>query len=152
MRKILIFNLLMTALLFSQVCTAEEEHHRHHVALAGGIAWHDSKNSGFLGVDYVYRFKGPWTAGVFYEEVSGDFDVRALGLIIGRQFDSGWKIAAGPGLEYKINKDKTLKLFRVTTGYDWTNGNWTMGPIATADLIEGGEHTYYVGLAVGYGF
>lgn len=153
MRKVLVFNLLITALLCVRVYAAdEEEHHRHHVAIAGGAAWHDGHNSGYLGVDYVYRFNGPWAAGVFYEEVSGDFDVRAWGLIIGRYFESGWKIGVGPGAEYKIKKDKTLALFHISTGYDWRKGNWTMGPVATVDFIEGGEHTYYLGLAVGYGF
>lgn len=131
---------------------AEEGSHRHHVAVAAGAAAHNSETSAYLGVDYVYRFSGPWAVGVFYEEVSGDFDLRALGVSVGRYFDSGWKLAGGIGAEYKIKKDKTLALVHLTAGYDWHIGNWSVGPTATVDFIENGEQTYYLGVSVGYGF
>lgn len=47
---------------------ADESSHNHHVAIAGGAAWHDSKTSGFVGIDYIYVFKNKWGLGVFYEE------------------------------------------------------------------------------------
>ena len=70
--------MLVTVVITAPALAAEEEgHHRHHVAVAGGLARNDSKTSGFLGVDYFYRFGEQWAAGIFLEEVSGDFDIRA---------------------------------------------------------------------------
>ena len=58
----------------------------------------------------------------------------------------------GPGVERKLDKDKTLVLFRLQGGYDWHFGDWSLGPVATIDLIEDGNTTYYAGIAVGYGW
>jgi len=146
------FLVLAVVFMITPSFAADGSHHKHHVAVAGGLARNNDQSSGYLGVDYVYRFSGPWAAGVFYEEVSGDFDIRAWGLTFGRYFDSGWKIGAGPGAEYKFKKNKTLALFHVSGGYDWHMGNWSIGPVATLDFIEGGEQTYYLGMSIGYGF
>ena len=67
-------------------------------------------------------------------------------------FDNGLKLGAGPGAEHKLKKNKTLGLFHLSTGYDWHNGNWSIGPVATLDLIEGGDETFYLGVSGGYGF
>lgn len=147
-----VFSVLLALVGTVQTVSAEDAEHRHHVAAAVGGAAHDNKTSAYIGVDYMYRFSGSWAAGVFLEEVSGDFDVRAWGVTVGRYFDNGWKLGAGIGAEYKIKKDKTLSLIHIDSGYDWHFGNWTVGPTATIDLIEGGEHTYYLGAALGYGF
>jgi hypothetical protein len=152
MGRIYLSILLIFSVVYIETGYAAEDRHSHHAAVAGGVAWHDSKSSAFIGVDYLYRFRNNWGLGVFYEEVSGDFDVQAWGLNAVRFFDSGFKIGGGLGGEHKIKKDKTLGLARLTTGYDWHRGNWSYGPIATADFIEGGEHTYYMGFALGYGW
>jgi hypothetical protein len=131
---------------------AEESSHANHVALATGGAWHGSKSSVFLGADYVYRFENDFGLGAFYESVSGDFDLQAYGLIFGKYFESGWKVAVGPGVEKKIDKDHTLLLFHVSGGYDWHFGNWSVGPVATYDMIEDNSNTVYLGVALGYGF
>ena len=62
----------LLSLLFAcfNVQAAEDGHHPHHVALAGGISWHDSKNSAYLGADYVYSWENGWGVGGFYEEVT----------------------------------------------------------------------------------
>jgi len=44
-------------ILFTSQAKAEEAHHPHHVAIAFGGAGHASKTSGFVGLDYAYRFK-----------------------------------------------------------------------------------------------
>ena len=145
--------MLVTVVITAPSLAAEGEgHHRHHVSVSGGLAINDSKTSGFVGVDYFYRFGEQWAAGVFFEEVSGDFEVRAWGFTVGRHFNSGWKVGAGAGAEYKFDKDQTLGLVHISAAYDWHRGNWTIGPTATIDFIEGGHQTYYLGLAVGYGF
>ena len=134
------------------VANAEETHHRNHVAVGTGITWHDSHDSAYLGVDYVYRISDNYGVGAFYEEVSGDFDLRAYGLTFGRYFANGWKIGAGAGVERKLKDNKTLFLFHVSTGYDWHRGSWTFGPTASIDFIEDSSTSYYLGVAVGYGF
>ena len=130
----------------------EEAHHKHHVAAGGGMTWHHDHNSAYLGFDYVYRFDSNFAVGAFYEEVSGDFDLRAYGLIFGKYFANGWKVGVGPGVENKITHDKTLLLFHVSTGFDWHHGNWTFGPTATIDFIEDSSSSYYLGFSVGRGF
>jgi len=131
---------------------AEENAHPHHVAVATGGAWNGSESSVFLGADYAYRFKNNFGAAIFLERVSGDFELLAYGISGGYFFDNGWKIAAGPGVEKKLKKNKTLLLFHVTTGYDWHIGNWSVGPVATYDFIENNTNTLYLGVSAGYGF
>jgi len=134
------------------VIAAENEHHPHHVGIAAGAARHDGKNSGFLGLDYTYRFPSDFAATVFYEEVRGNFDIQVFGVSFGKYFDNGWKAATGPGIETKLKNDKNLFLWHVTAGYDWHRGNWSFGPIATIDFIEDASNTFYLGFGVGYGF
>ena len=143
--------IIVTALLLVQAADAAEDGgaHPHHLSVATGVARFDGKTSAFLGIDYTYRFKDPWAVGLFLEEVSGDFDLRAWGVSLGRYFDSGWKVGAGIGAEYKFKSDKTLGLVHVTAGYDWHFGNWSFGPVGTVDFIEGGDQTYYLGAALG---
>ena len=129
-----------------------DNHHPHHLALATGISWHDSKNSAYVGADYVHSWENGWGVGVFYEEVSGDFDLQVIGLLISRNFQNGWKLNFGPGVEHKLKKNKNLALFRLQTGYDWHSRHWSWGPQLTVDLIEDGNTTYYAGFSVGYGW
>ena len=131
---------------------AEDGHHPHHAALATGVSWHDSKSSVYLGADYVYSWENGWGVGGFYEEVNGDFDLQVIGLLVSRNFHNGWKFNFGPGVERKLDKDKTLALFRLQAGYDWHSGSWSWGPQLTVDLIEDGNTTYYAGFSVGYGW
>ena len=87
----------------------EDGHHPHHIAIAGGAARHNDENSGYLGVDYTYRFKNDYLVGAFAEEVSGDFNIRAFGLIFGRYFGDGWKVGTGPGVETKLKNNTSPK-------------------------------------------
>lgn len=130
---------------------AEEGHHPHHIAISGGAAWHNDESSRYLGVDYLYRLKNDYLVGVFAEDVSGDFNIRALGLIFGRYFGHGWKVGTGPGVETKLKNNKNLFLWHISGGYDWHRGNLSFGPVIAYDLIEDASNTVYVGLSVGYG-
>ena len=145
------FIILLTAFHVS-VVPAKEAHHPHHLGVAFGGAGHGSETSGFLGLDYMYRFKNDVAAFLFFEGVSGDFEVEAYGAGIGKYFDSGWKISAGPGVEKKLKSGENLNLFHVSTGYDWHSGHWSYGPTATVDFIEQSHDTYYLGWTFGYGF
>ena len=131
---------------------AEDGHHPHHVAIAGGAARHSSKNSVYIGADYAYRFQNDYLVGVFAEEVRGDFDIRAFGLIFGRYFGNGWKVGTGPGVETKLKSNKNLFLWHVSGGFDWHRGNWSYGPVVAYDFIENASNTAYLGFSVGYGF
>jgi hypothetical protein len=137
---------------FAPLAISAGSEHPHHIAIATGGAQHHGENSVYLGVDYIYRFKNDYAAGVFFENVSGDFDLRAYGLTFGKYFSNGLKLGAGPGVEKKIEKNKTLLLFHVSGGYDWHVDHWSFGPVATIDFIEDNSQTYYLGFAVGYGF
>lgn len=131
---------------------AEEVYHPHHVGVAFGGAGHGSETSGYLGLDYSYRFKNDLALFLFAEDVSGDFEVQAYGFGIGMFFDSGWKMGAGPGVEKKLKSGENLNLFHISAGYDWHKGNWSYGPVANIDFIEQNHDTYYLGWTIGYGF
>ena len=149
----LLTSLTALCLFFSELLLASEEPHQsNHLAIAGGVGWHDSESSAFLGIDYIYSISPSWGLGAFYEEVNGDFDLQAWGLLAKRSWESGFSFAFGPGYEYKLAKDKTLFLFRLQGGYSWHSGSWSFGPVITADLIEDGNSTYYAGFTVGYGW
>ena len=134
------------------VQAAGDAHHPHHVALVGGYSWHGNEESVYVGADYVYSFPSGLTLGGFIEDVRGDFDLQAVGVMVGKQFQSGFKISAGPGVEYKIKKDKYLGLVRAMVGYDWKFGSFTVGPALSYDWIEDASNTTYLGLQFGYGF
>ncbi len=147
--------LLTVSTLVLLICVpahSADEHHPHHVGVTGGIAGHDSKASGFIGLEYSYRFKNDWAALVFTEQVRGDFDVDLFGIGAIKHFANGFKIAAGPGVERKIKKNKTLFLIHVGVGYDWHSGSWSYGPVVAIDFIEDSNQVYYAGFGFGYGF
>jgi len=152
MLNILKFGAVLLLLFSAHVAASEESHHPNHLAVAGGIGWHDSKSSAFLGVDYMHSFANGWGLGAFYEEVNGDFNLQAWGVVAKRSWSNGFSLTFGPGYEYKLDKDKILFLFRFQGGYAWHAGHWSYGPIITADLIEDGNSTYYAGFTVGYGW
>ncbi len=110
---------------------SEDGHHPHHIAISGGAAWHNDESSAFLGVDYAYRFTNDYLVGAFAEEVRGDFDIGAFGLILGRYFGDGWKVGTGPGVETKLKNNKNLFLWHESGGYDWHHGNWSFGPVVS---------------------
>jgi hypothetical protein len=149
---------LIRAVLFSLLVfivfpvQADDARHPHHIGVALGGAGHGSETSGYLGLDYSYRFKNNLALFLFAEDVSGDFEVQAYGFGLGKFFDSGWKIGAGPGVEKKLKSGKNLNLFHISAGYDWHTGNWSYGPVANIDFIEQSQDTYYLGWTIGYGF
>lgn len=132
--------------------TAAEGHHPHHVAIGYGYARHGSKDSDFVGVDYVYTFPSNITVGGYYEDVRGEFNIQAFGIEFGKKYASGFKFSFGPGVETKLKDDKNLLLFRTKVGFDWHHNRFSYGPFVSYDLIEDATDTLYLGVAVGYGF
>ena len=131
---------------------AADGSHPHHVAAAVGVARHNGKNSEFWGADYAYTFSNKVYVLGFYEQVRGEFNISAFGVLVGKHFGHGWKAAIGPGVETKLKSGKNLALLRTTIGYDWHNGSWSYGPVLNYDVIEDASDTLYLGFAVGYGF
>ena len=153
LRKICsVHSLCLLVFVSASSAASEEIHSTNHLAIAGGVGWHDSESSVFLGMDYVRSVSKLWGLGAFYEEVNGDFDLQAWGLLAKASWENGLSFAFGPGYEYKLAKDKTLFLFRLQGGYSWHSGSWSFGPVVTADLIEDGNSTFYAGFTVGYGW
>jgi hypothetical protein len=149
-RNILLLLLLLVASRAGYA--AERSHHPHHVAAATGYSWHGNEESVYAGVDYVYSFQNGFTVGAFIEDVRGDFDLQAVGVLFGKKWSNGFSLSAGPGVEYKIKKDKHLFLVRATAAYNWHFSNWSIGPIFSYDAIEDASNATYLGIAVGYGF
>jgi hypothetical protein len=150
----LVLGILMCILapFLTSAAMSGEAHHPHHIAAGTGYSWHGDKESIYTGVDYVYSFTNGFTIGAFLEDVRGDFDLQAVGILFGKKWSNGLKLSVGPGVEYKIEKDEKLLLLRATAAYDWHIGNWTVGPILSYDTIEDVSNTTYLGLTVGYGF
>ncbi len=139
-------------MLLSPSVMSADEHYSHHVAVVTGWSWHGNEEAVYLGADYVYNFANRVTLGAFIEGVSGDYELQAVGIMLGRTFANGFKFSVGPGVEYKVKKDQTLGLFRATLAYDWHIGRWSVGPTVSHDWIEDASDTTYAGLAVGYSF
>ena len=61
------------------------------------------------------------------------------------------RFIAGPGVEFTEKKNKFA--FRLGVSYLFSlGGHWSLGPEAFLDLIETGENTWLLGVAIGYGF
>jgi hypothetical protein len=144
--------LLLVLLISQSVYAADNDHHPHHVAVATGYSWHGDEESVYTGVDYLYGFANGFTVGAFLEDVRGDYDLQAVGVLFGKQWENGFSLSAGPGVEYKIKKDQHLLLLRTTLAYNWHFSNWSVGPILSYDTIEDASNTTYFGIALGYGF
>jgi len=134
------------------VYAAEDGSHPHHVAVVVGAARHNGKNSVAWGADYAYTFDNNVFLQGFYEQVRGEFNISAFGVLIGKHFGHGWQAGIGPGVETKLKSGKNLAMLRMTIAYDWHFGNWSIGPGLTYDVIEDASDTVYLGVGVGYGF
>lgn len=145
----ILFAMLVT---LSQSARSAEEYLPHHITVTTGYSWHGDEESVYTGVDYIYSFRNNVTLAAFVEDVRGDFDLQAVGLLVGKKWHNGFQISIGPGVEYKIEKDKYLMLLRATAAYQWHFGSWSAGPVVSYDTIEDASNTTYVGVGVGYGF
>ena len=132
-------------------------HSRHHVALFLG-AGVETKRSGenesafAIGGEYEYRFREKWGIGAAVEGLGRD-TIRDGVFVVPISFhpSGGWRLFAGPGVEFTEHEDKPL--VRVGAGYTFhLDGHWSISPEIVGDLISGGAQTWLVGVAIGYGF
>ena len=134
-----------------------DKSHPHHLGLLAGWATEskegrDDENGFALGLEYEYRFHEKWGVGAVLEALGQD-TVRNWLLVFPVSLHPGgnWRLVAGPGIESTPKKDKFA--FRFGVGYHiGIGGNWSLNPEAFLDLIETGENTWVLGLALGYAF
>ena len=138
------------------VPAADDGHadHRHHLAVAGGVAYkaEKPKSAWFLGLDYEYRLNPTLGLGAYYEETLGDFDLQALGVMLFVHPTDGLKLGVGAAVERKFGENKRKALIRLKAAYDFHAGSVTWGPMAAWDLIEDQSNVVYVGIGIGFGF
>ncbi|MCX2983373.1 hypothetical protein EYC98_21135 [Halieaceae bacterium IMCC14734] len=147
---------LLILVLTSKTALAAGDIPYHHLAvvLAGGVekkSDHD-ENTSMAGLEYEYRFSAKLGIGAVYEEL-GEDAVRNQAVILPLSIHPGghWRIFTGPGYEWHGSKEKYL--WRLGGGYEFNiGGHWSLAPEASVDMIENGDSTWLLGLALGYHF
>jgi hypothetical protein len=135
----------------------EGGHSRHHVALFFGAGvetkrdGHDESAFAIGGV-YEYRFHEKWGVGAAVEGLGSDTIRDAvIALPISFHPSGGWRLFAGPGVEFTDHADKAL--VRVGAGYEFhLHERWSITPEIVGDFISGGAQTWLLGVGIGYGF
>lgn len=155
---------ITVTLAFAASCAnaAEESGHHefphHHVALFAGAGMerdsdgHEEEGTA-LGIKFETQFSESWGVGVGFEQVIGSDLNRSWVVAVPVIFHAteSWRLFAGPGFESLESKDKYL--MRVGIAYEISfHERWTATPEFLVDFIEGGARTYFLGIAVGYGF
>jgi hypothetical protein len=143
---------------------AEEgaDHSGHHVIphhwVAGVVGYalerkrEKDKETLAIGVEYGYRFSEKWGIGAVYETLGADV-VRDTALVAPVSFHphAGWRLFAGPGIEFTDKHDDWM--LRFGAGYEFElSDHWTLAPEFVYDVIESGKRTYILALALGYAF
>lgn len=133
---------------------APEAHHRHHLGLfLGGVTRFtdgESETGGALGLEYEYRFAPDWGLGGLLEDVVfGEGRDLALVLPVSWHPWRELKLSVGPGVEF--NGHDCEFLGRVSVGYDFKIGHFTLAPEVSGDFTHESQSIVY-GLTLGWGF
>ena len=128
---------------------------KNHVALVGAITEFDSGvTDPTIGIEYEYLtplWNGRIGVGAAYEVIIGDHDENVTVAVVNAVVHP-WKsskVILGVGQESGHGVSHSLT--RVGLGYDFHVDKFSVGPIFSADFVDG--HTNYViGGAVGMGF
>ena len=147
--------LIAAAMLAPAAATAADLPH-YHLSLFAGFGTESKAGShdenGFaLGIEWELRFSEKWGVGAVLEGLGQD-TIRDYLVVVPVSFHpgGGWRLVAGPGMEFTPKKDKWA--LRLGVGYEFhISEHWTLAPEAFLDLIETGENTWIAGLALGYG-
>ncbi len=132
-----------------------EESQRHRVGLFPGYTYiHDAaedvgEDEGVwvftLGVDYVYRFREKWSAGLTVDVEFGDYlvvdnelnrenAVVVCGLVF-YELLPRWAVFGGGGVEFEQHKN--LAVLRVGTEYEFSlGGDWSAIPVVYTDIKQ----------------
>jgi hypothetical protein len=147
-------SLLIAQLLSAEIALGSDEHewHPHHVSVPFGAVFKSSEIATFSGLEYEYRINDHIGMGGFYEEVFGQIDLQAFGLLFNYHPDNSWKLSGGPAVERKLGSSENKFLVKLAVGYDFHAGNWSFGPTAAVDFVEDNHQVGYLGWTIGYGF
>lgn len=133
---------------------AHEAEHQHHAGLFfGGVsrfAHGHEETGGALGLEYEYRLAPRWGLGALVEGVAvgGGRDL-ALVLPLSWHPWRGLRLSVGPGVEFHEDGDEFLG--RVSAGYDFHLGRFTLAPEVSGDFTREAQSLVY-GLTLGVGF
>ena len=136
-----------------------ESHGGHsHIGIFAGVGEEQAKGhshsaKGF-GLVYEYKFPTHMDIGIVVERLEVDGHANTLAVIpFGYTFDSGFRLFAGPGYEFKGNPTKDKWLLRAGVAYEFElSERWTLSPEVFVDALENGTKVYVGGVVLGYGF
>jgi hypothetical protein len=148
---------------FGQNCFAAGD---NHAGLFLGATTLDDETDFTLGLDYerlTGLAGGTIGYGVLLDNNFAEKNIFIVGLPVFWHPWQGLKLLVAPGYEFKegggtdktTGKKKKAKqkyLTRVGVGYDFHVDSYSIGPIVSVDLIDGGDTGVVYGLAVGTGF
>ncbi len=128
--------------------------HRHHVGLfLGGVTRFEAgeaESGGALGLEYEYRLAPAWGVGGLLEDVVfGEGRDLAVVLPISWHPWRELKLSVGPGVEF--NGQDSEFLGRISVGYDFKFGHFTLAPELSGDFTRESQALVY-GLTFGWGF
>lgn len=125
--------------------------HPHHLTLIVGATEKSGKWAQTVGVEYLYRLNTRWSAGGWYEQSFGDFDLESLGVLANLHVTSHVALLLGAGSERDLF-DEAKYLGRLGASYEFHVGSATIAPIGWVDFVENGKELYFLGLTVGTAF
>ena len=163
MARLFLIGLAGAVLFYPHAVHASDAHgsvagHKH-IALFLGIGKEDdghghTHDADAIGLEFQYRLDDKWGIGAVLERVDVGSHTSTVAVVpFSRFFGDSIRIFGGPGYEFKPNARKDKALLRAGIGYEFElSDKWSLAPEAQIDLIEGGESTWLVGVALGYGF
>lgn len=130
------------------------DYHRHHIGLfLGGVTRFEdgeAETGGAVGLEYEYRFAPAWGIGGLLEDVVFG-EGRDLALVVPASWHP-WrelKLSVGPGVEFNGHDSEFLG--RISVGYDFKIGRFTLAPEMSGDFTRESQSFVY-GLTLGWGF
>ncbi len=112
--------------------------HPHHLSLIIGATKKSSKLAQTVGVEYTYRLNARWSAGGWYEQSFGDFELESLGVLTNLYVTDHFALLLGAGAERNL-AGKSKYLGRIGASYQFHIGSATVAPVGWIDLIEDGK-------------
>lgn len=135
---ILIFSLLALGSTKAQA-SDDLNYKKHSLGVFNGLFDTDEGKS-IIGVEYEYKFKPKWGAGVLYEyskRAHGGDGITTKIIALYYHPDTKWRFGAGYGNE-KIGNDPNNKtLFRLGVSYDYHIGKMGIAPSLNFDRVDG---------------
>ena len=159
MLRTLILILILTVMMFSHSesqASAKDHEQNHHFAVFGGLTSNfEAKHTDFsFGVDYEFRlpiYNHKIGIGLLGDYVLAKHYEIIVGLPVFIHPAGGLKIFTAPGFAIVEGVSEKHFVLRIGSGYDFHLGRFSLGPVISADLIEGHVSLVY-GMTFGLGF